>query len=124
LSPQKQCTTHQTWNQERFIPNGPITEEIASQSLATGANKKSVMEMMDRTQGERTQVCYVIREEIESMMIMGAEITGMTYNSTATFNQERECTKPEHMRISFLQEGSADNIQRIHFIFHELPGRT
>jgi hypothetical protein len=50
-------------------------------------------------------VRYLVREEIEKMMKMGGEIVGMMYNSTATFNQERECTKPDHMRISFLKTG-------------------
>ncbi len=97
---------------------------MAKRSLATGANKTNVLEMMERIEAERTQVRSLVREEIEKMMKMGAEISGMTYNSTASYNQERECTKPDHMRASFKQNGDADNIQKIHFIFHELPGRT
>jgi hypothetical protein len=97
---------------------------MARRSLATGANEKTVREMMHRLQAERTEVCYLVREEIEKIMKMRAEIMGMTYNSTASFNQERECTKPDHMRVSFLQDGGANNIQKIHFIFHELPGQT
>jgi hypothetical protein len=124
LSPQKPYAADPIWDRERFTPNGSITEEMASRSLTMGANKKRVMDMMDRIQAEQTQVCYLVMEDIESMMRMGAEIAGMTYNSTATFNKERECTKPEHTRISFLQDRSADNIQIIHFIFHELPGQT
>jgi hypothetical protein len=97
---------------------------MAGRSLALGANKTNVMEMMQRIEAKRTQVCSLVREEREKMMKMGAEIAGMTYDSTASFNQERECTKPEHMRASFKQNGDANNIQKIRSIFHELPGRT
>jgi hypothetical protein len=71
----------QNWDRERFAAQGPITEEMAERSLATGANKTNVLEMMERIEAERTQVRSLVREEIVKMMKMGAEIAGMTYNS-------------------------------------------
>ena len=112
------------WDRQRFTPIGPITEEMARRTLAIGANLCHVRQMIERIEAERKQVQSLIRVEIEKLMVVGAEITGMTYNSKGTFNKERECTKAEHMRLSYMQNGDEENLQKIHFIFHELPGRT
>jgi hypothetical protein len=112
------------WDRQRFTPIGPITEEMARRTLAIGANQCHVKQMIERIEAERKQVQSLIRVEIEKLMVVGAEITGMTYNSKGTFNKERECTKAEHMRLSYMQNGDKENLQKIHFIFHELPGRT
>ena len=112
------------WDRERFTPVGPITEEMAKRTLAIGASQSHVKEMMVRIEAERKQVQSLIRVEMEKLMLVGANITGMTYNSKGSFNKERECTKAEHMRLSFMQNGDDENIQKVHFIFHELPGLT
>jgi hypothetical protein len=97
---------------------------MARRTLAMGAPERIVREMMMRIEGERKQVRSLIKGEIEKLMRMGAEITSMTYKSNATLNEERVCTKPEHMRTSFMQKGNVETIQKVHFIFHELPCRT
>ena len=97
---------------------------MAGLSLSAGASPAMVETMIQRIQAERRQVQSIIKEEIEQMIKMGAEITEMTYDSRGTFNSERGCTKTEHMRKSYVQDGSPKNIQRVHFIFQELPNRT
>jgi hypothetical protein len=94
---------------------------MAGLSLSLGAPTAVVKTMMKRIEAERKQVQSIIRGELEKMMKMGAEVTEMTYNSKGSFNLERSCRKPEHMRRSYVQDGSPMNIQRVHFIFHELP---
>jgi hypothetical protein len=49
------------------------------------------------------------------------EIAGMTYNSKESFNLERSCATPEHMRTSYTQEGTPMDIQCIYYTSHELP---
>jgi hypothetical protein len=43
---------------------------MAKRSLATGANKTNVLEMMERIEAEPIQVRSLVREEIEKMMKM------------------------------------------------------
>jgi hypothetical protein len=100
---------------------------MAGLSLLSGAPTavmKTMMERIERIEAERKQVQSIIRGELEKMMKMGAKVTEMTYNSKGSFNSERRCTKPEHMRRSYVQDGSPMNIQRVHFIFHELHVHT
>jgi hypothetical protein len=97
--------------------------------LAIGGNKiivleMMVLEMMETMQAGGTQVHSLRKGEVERMMKMGAEIAGMAYNSKATFNKERECAKLEHMTMIYMQSRDANNIQKVHFILHELSGQT
>jgi hypothetical protein len=88
---------------------------MARRTLVMGASERIVKEMMMRIEGERKQVRSLIKGEIEKLMRMGAEITSMTYKSNATLNEERVCTKPEHMRTSFMQKGNVETIQKVHY---------
>jgi hypothetical protein len=93
---------------------------MAGLSLLSGAPRAIVKIMMERIEAERKQVQSIIRGELEKMMKMGAEVTEMTYNSKGSFNLERSCRKPEHIRKSYIQDGLPMNIQCVHFISHEL----
>ena len=69
---------------------------------------------------ERDDVKLIIKEEVEKLMRMGTEITGMTYFCKNS-NFQRPCVTPRNMRTSYCQDGSECNLKRLHWIFHNLP---
>jgi hypothetical protein len=69
---------------------------------------------------EREQVRMMIKDEVEALMRLGAEVTKMTYKCKNT-NAERLCITPKNMRESYVHNGSLSNIKCIHWIFYELP---
>jgi hypothetical protein len=69
---------------------------------------------------EREEVRRMIKDEIEALMRLGAEVTKMTYMCKNN-NAERLSITPRNLRQSFLQNGSLSNVKRIHWIFYELP---
>jgi hypothetical protein len=107
----------------RFESAGPITEMTAKMSLPRAAPPKMVEAMIKKLSGERVRVKSMIKEEVEKLMRLGAEVTGMTYNCSSS-SARRTCITPKNMRTSYCQDGSDLNVKRIHWIFHELPVGT
>jgi hypothetical protein len=92
-------------------------------SLPRGAPPSMMEAMIKKLTGERDQVKSMIKEEVEKLMRLGAEVTGMTYNCSSS-GAARTCITPRNMRTSYCQDGSDLNVKRIHWIFHELPVGT
>jgi hypothetical protein len=96
---------------------------MAQMNLRKGAKEDIVERMVSRLIEERKKVRALVMEEIESLMRLGADITGLTYEDKST-GGSRMCVTPKDMRLSYIQDGSAMNIKRLHWIFHELPYGT
>jgi hypothetical protein len=96
---------------------------MARRHLRIGAKEELVDMMKTRLVEERKKVKGMVVEEIESLMRLGAEVTGMTYECKST-GTRRMCVTPKDIRSSFIQEGDDMNVKRIHWIFHELPYGT
>jgi hypothetical protein len=111
------------WNREHFKPSGQITEQMAKRHLRIGANEMIVKSMIKRLEDEQTKVGGLIVEEIGSLLRLGADVTGLTYNDKSTGGQ-RKCVTTKDMRSSYIEDGTAMNIKCIHWIFHELPYAT
>ena len=69
---------------------------------------------------ERTQVRSIMKEEVEKLMRMGADITQMVYMDKSSMI-EKTCLLPKNMRESYQADGGLMDIKRLHWIFHELP---
>ena len=79
--------------------------------------------MMVKIHGERETVKHLIKGEVDDLLRLGTETTGMSfyiYNQTI----KEPCVTPKNMRTSFCQNGSDENLKRINFIFHALPYKT
>jgi hypothetical protein len=112
------------WNREHFKPSGQITGQMAKRHLRIGANEMIVTTMIKRLEEERTKVRGLIVEEIVGTLLrLGADVTGLTYNDKSTGGQWK-CVTTKDMRSSYIQDGTAMNIQRIHWIFHKLQYAT
>ena len=79
-----------------------------------------VLAMMARLEEERRRVKAMIKEEVEKLMRMGADITDMMYHCVSS-NSDKPCITPRTMRLSYGQDGSQKNIMRMLWMFHELP---
>jgi hypothetical protein len=115
--------SNHNWIRERFNAAGQIVADTAMSSLPRGASQDLIHGMMMRLVAERNQVRCIIKEEVEKLLRLGAEITQMTYMDKSTMSQ-RSCVQPKSMRESYLQDGGLMNIKRVHWIFHELPFGT
>ena len=115
-----QDTENTNWIRERFNASGPIREDTAISNLPRGATKRVIDQMIIKLTSEREQVRMMIKDEVESLMRLGAEVTKMTYKCKNT-NAERQCITPKNMRLSYIYNGSLTNVKRIHWIFHKLP---
>lgn len=91
--------------------------------MRNGASDTIVESMVERLARERRKVRGMMMEEIESLMRLGAEVTGMTYTDKSTGGC-RQCVTPKHMRLSYVENGGGMNIQRLHWIFYQLPYGT
>jgi hypothetical protein len=76
--------------------------------------------MIVKLESERAQVQRLIKDEVEALMRLGAEITQMTYDCKRT-NVRRVCITPKNIREAFVQDKSLFNIKCVHWIFYELP---
>ena len=108
---------------DRFNPVGDVTEETASRCLRGSATESVVKLCQEKLRMERRQVQRMIKDEIEALMKLGAEVTGMRYDDIST-GVRRGCTTPKSMRVSYLQDNGDVNVKRVHWIFHELPLAT
>jgi hypothetical protein len=97
--------------------------DMARLHLRAGAREDLVEIMRKRIEGEQEKVKGLVIEEIESLMRLGAEITGMTYQCKST-GTRRLCVMPKHVRTSYLDDMGDLNVERIHWIFHALPYGT
>jgi hypothetical protein len=95
---------------------------MAEGSLPLSASEDAVRDMLVTMTTERDEVVEIIKGEVEKLLRLGAETSGMTYVCTSS-NTPRPCLQPRNMRSSYLQDDGIDNIKRIHWIFHELPER-
>jgi len=111
------------WIKDRFPVAGRITETVARLSLPSSAKEKHVSLMVVKLQSEREAVKNVIKGEVDELLRLGTETTGMTYYINNP-NLKEPCVTPRNMRTSFCQDGSDENLKRLHYIFHELPYKT
>jgi hypothetical protein len=111
------------WKRDRFKSGQKVTMEMARLHLRAGARDDLVETMRKRIEGEQEKVKGLVIEEIESLMRLGAEITGMTYLCKST-GTRRLCVTPKQVRSSYLQDMSDLNVERVHWIFHALPYGT
>jgi hypothetical protein len=65
----------------------------------------------------------LIKDEVEALMRLGAEVTQVPYHCKRT-NIRRVCITPKNLREVYVQDGNLFNIKCIHWIFYELPVRT
>jgi hypothetical protein len=79
--------------------------------------------MIEKLESERAQVQRLIKDEVEALMRLGAEVTQMTYHCKRT-NVRRVCITPKNLREAYVQDGNLFNIKCIHWIFYELPVGT
>jgi hypothetical protein len=96
---------------------------MARRHLRIGAKDDLVDTMRRRIMEERKKVKGMVVEELESLMRLGAEVTGMTHKCKST-GTRRMCVTPRDIRSSYIQDGGDLNVKRIHWIFHELPYGT
>jgi hypothetical protein len=86
-----------------------------------GASQYFVDRMIERLQKERSQVRAIMKDEVEALMRMGADVAKMTYKCKNA-NTRRACITAKNMRESYV--GGTFNIKCIHWIFYELPYGT
>jgi hypothetical protein len=103
--------------------SGVVTEEMARRQLRIGAEDDLVEMMRRRIMEDHKKVKGMVMEELESLMRLGAEVTGMTYQCKST-GTKRMCITPKDIRSSYIQDGGNLNVKCIHWIFHELPYGT
>lgn len=111
------------WIKDRFPVATQITEAVARLSIPSSASDKLVAAMIQKITEERERVKTLIKREVEQLMRLGADITGMTYHCNSP-NLPKPCVSPKNMRTSHCQDGSLSNLKRIHWIFHQLPFGT
>ncbi len=64
----------QVWSRDRFICTGNITEGVAKRTVRNSANEWLVETMIIKITAEREQVRSIVKDEIEAMMRLGAEV--------------------------------------------------
>ena len=79
-----------------------------------------VVAMVERLEEERRRVKAMIKEEVEKLMRIGADITDMEYHCISA-DRDKPCITPRTMRLSYGQDGSQKNIMRMLWMFHQLP---
>jgi hypothetical protein len=80
--------------------------------------------MIVRLCRERSQGQTIIKEEVEALMRLGAEVCRMTYVCKSSNAAEMMCITPKNMRESFVEDGSLRNTKCLHWMFNELPSST
>lgn len=113
-------SSNHNWIRDRFNAAGPIDRDTAISSLPRGASDELIEKTIARLVAERKQVRSIMKEEVEKLMRMGADITKMVYTDRSTMI-EKTCILPKNMRESYLQDGGLMNIKRLHWIFNQLP---
>ena len=108
------------WIRERFKPWGSIKSDTALSSLPRGASEEMINAMILKLESDRAQVQAMMKEEVEALMRLGAQITKMVFFDKSTGTM-RLCVTPKNVRDSFIKDGSNLNMKRFHWIFHELP---
>ena len=97
--------------------------EMAAGALRRDATVQMKEEMQLRLMDERQQVRVKMREQVHELLRAGAEITKMTCRCPSQHGS-RACVSTKNMRASYVQDGTLLNIQRVHWIFSELPFAT
>jgi hypothetical protein len=111
------------WIRQRFNATGIIKADTALSSLPRGADNKAIEDMIKTIGKERTRVRLIIKDEVEILMSLGANITKMTYMDRSTMTR-RTCVTAKDIRESYVQEDGMFNIKCVHWIFNEFPFRT
>jgi predicted transcriptional regulator len=70
-----------------------MREDTAVSSLPRGAPQRMIDQMITKLVSEREQVRTMIKDEVEALMQLGAEVTKMTYMCKNT-DAERLCITP------------------------------
>ena len=82
--------------------------------------EQAVFEMMHQMEEDKKMVVLICKKEIQDMLMLGCNISHMTYQSKLTHSR-MNCFETKHMRLSWLEDCGEMNIKRINWIFHQLP---
>jgi hypothetical protein len=107
------------WRWDRFNVRKPTTYEWAARNCfgIEGNTDEGRKEMHVKVIEEKKKADQLIRAEINDMLRVAAEITGMTYTCKYTQHQLK-CIKIKDLRVSWVQDGSAENLMRIAWMFY------
>jgi hypothetical protein len=119
----QESQTMRVWNRDRFSAAGEIKWEMAKSSLRRDCSEEMTQRMIGKLNEERQQVRFIMKNEIENLLRLGAEVCQMTFKCKNT-NLQQTCVTAKNMCDSYVQDGSTFNIKCLHWIFDELPTST
>jgi hypothetical protein len=107
------------WRWDRFNARKVTTVAWASRNcvgLDSGVASKH-QEMQKQVMEEQKYADNIIVSELHEMLRIAATITGMTYHCKRT-QHNLACVTHKDIRLSWLQDGSKENLQRLVWIFY------
>jgi hypothetical protein len=112
------------WYWNHFDHKGETTPEMATRYIPTINPKEEDINYMIQKINKDKSACFKeIKEHVESLISLGSEITQFQFRDRST-SSWRICFTPNNMRTAWCDSASADNVKRIHWIFHQLPHKT
>jgi hypothetical protein len=107
------------WRWDRFnVRTGTSTEWAARNCTGSDSNtQQAQLAMQHQIQQELKHIEVVVTAEIHELLWTAADITGMTYKCKFT-QYELACIKTKDMRVSWVQNGGADNQKRLAWMFY------
>jgi hypothetical protein len=110
---------------KRFDPHKDSWQDTVKHMVDKGLtnNNKRMMKKLAEIANDKKDVSNICKREIDKLMRMAAEITGMTHKCRLS-GVQRLCSRPSEMRKSWCEDGGARNIKQVLWMFHQLPWRT
>jgi hypothetical protein len=104
------------WRWDRFNVRKATTFEWAARNcLGIQGNTDKAMHV--KIIEEKKEAEQLIRTEINQLLRVAAEITGMRYKCKYT-QHHLKCITIKDFRVSWMQDGSAENLRRIAWMFY------
>jgi len=113
------------WIKERFNANHKkhvkgLIHYVGEEALNTEEDVRQKVISIDK---DKEQVQMLCKYEIECLMQMAAEVTGMTHVCKLD-GQKRVCKTSTDIRQSFCENQNLTSIKQVHWMFHQLPWET
>jgi hypothetical protein len=107
------------WRWDRFNARKVTTVAWASRNCVgkDGNDISAHQEMQKQVMGEQKYADNIIVSELHEFFRVAATITGMTYHCKQT-QHNLACMNVRDIRLSWLQDGSVDNLQRLVWMFY------
>jgi hypothetical protein len=107
------------WRWDRFNVRKPTTKEWAARNCfgIEGNTDEARNAMHVKVLEEKREAEQLIRSEINELLRVASEITGMRYKCKYT-EHNLKCITIKDLRVAWVQDGSAENLMRMAWMFY------